>query len=453
MRSLRQRAIVGGLVWATIIVAIGGVALFYFFDAVTQRRFDASLLDRHRQVVAALGNSGADLDLLGGFLTDPAYERPYSGRYWQVFGSDGRLAASRSLFDALLPRQGAATPEPQFWTGPGPDGAVRGIYSSVGLEDGSSWEVAVAESLAVLAADRQQIRQSLLTTFAFIGALGVAGAALLASAVVRPLNRLREEVTHRWDTTEALKPEDYPDEVAPLVTDINMLLGRNREIVERGRRQAADLAHALKTPSAILRNELDALGERGVDVDEARNALNRVDAQLNRSLARIRAANTGASTRSLTPVAKSVDRLLRVFRSMPAARGKTITADVAGRLHMPMDPQDLEETLGNILENAVNWSRSAIRVNAGESDDETWLTIEDDGPGIPEKDRREALRSGGRLDTSAPGTGLGLAIAADLTEAYGGGIALDQSSRLGGLKARISIPRRRGLGTPGTGST
>ena len=445
MRSLRQRAIVGGLIWAAIIVAIGGVALFYFFDALTLRRFDALLFDRYLQVVAALGNSGGELDQIETFLTDPAYSRPYSGRYWQLSDAEGNIAVSRSLFDALLTAPENATPDPKFWNGNGPESPVRGIVSMIGLEDGSTWVVTVADSLQALATDRQQIRQSLLTTFALIGALGVVGAVLQTSAVVRPLNRLREDVSHRWDSGGALNPRDYPDEVSPLVTDINTLLDRNREIVERGRRQAADLAHALKTPSAILRNELEALESANVDTEQARHALDRVDAQLTRSLARIRAANTGATTRSMTSLARSVDRMMRLFRSMPEVREKSISTDVPDDLHIPMDAQDLEESLGNILENAVNWSKSAIRVTAGETEEGMWLMVEDDGPGIPEQDRREALRSGGRLDSSAPGTGLGLAIAADLAQAYGGDIALDTSARLGGLSVRIFVPKRHGL--------
>ncbi|MCV2873921.1 HAMP domain-containing histidine kinase [Defluviimonas sp. WL0050] len=450
MRSLRQRAIVGGLLWAGLIIAIGGVALFYYFDALSLHRFDTALRDRYLQVVAALGNSGGDADAMEGLLTDPAYQRTYSGRYWQVIASDGEAIASRSLFDTLLDHPQVDTIDPDYWNGPGPEGHLRGIASMVQLDDGTAWTVAVAESLDSLDAERSQIRQSLLTTFAFIGALGVAGAMLQMSAVIRPLNKLRKDVAHRWDSNDTLDPADYPDEVAPLVTDINTLLHRNREIVERGRRQAADLAHALRTPTAILRNELDALTSQGIELDRAHEALDRVDAQLQRSLARIRAENTGATTKTQTRLSKSVDRLARLFRSMPNAKDKSLKVDLSDRIHIPMDAQDLEEILGNTLENAFKWARKAVRVIGGESPDDIWFAIEDDGPGIPEESRREALRSGGRLDTSMPGTGLGLAIAADLMHAYGGRIALSQSEDLGGLRVTFSVPARRGLGASET---
>ncbi|MDW4550005.1 ATP-binding protein [Defluviimonas sp. D31] len=446
MRSLRQRAIVGGLIWAAIALAIGGVALYYIFDAATQRRFDDTLLDRHLQLVSALGNTGGDVELIEDFLTDPAYLRPYSGRYWQISGADTDTVASRSLFDSLLPEPRDPAPEPQFWTGAGPQGTVRGAYSLVELDDGTSWTVMIAESLAALELERQRFRQGLFSTLALIGVLGIAGAILQTSAIVRPLTKLREDVAHRWDREEALDPGDYPSEVAPLVSDINTLLERNRDIVERGRRQAADLAHALKTPSAILRNALDSLERDGTDIGPAKEALDRVDAQLLRSLARIRAANSGGATQALTNLSGSVDRMARLFRSMPSTHSKRFLTETDPDLRIRMDMQDLEEVLGNILENAFQWSRRTVRLTCGNSENETWIAVEDDGPGIPDQDRREALRSGGRLDTSAPGTGLGLAIATDLVQAYGGAIALSGSEDLGGLSVRISIPTRLGLG-------
>jgi len=446
MRSLRHRAIVGGLVWAALSIAIGGVALFYFFDGITQRRFDALLLDRHLQVVVALSNSGVDEDAMNNMLTDAAYQRPYSGRYWQVSGADDAFLASRSLFDAFLDEQGTPDTRPQFWTGAGPEGRVRGVRQTVGLEDGSSWVVSVAESLATLDAERQQIRQSLLATFAFIGVLGIAGAVLQTSTVVRPLTKLREDVSHRWDSEESLEPKDYPEEVAPLVSDINTLLHRNREIVARGRRQAADLAHAVKTPSAIMRNELDALSMKQINVVQAMQALDRVDAQLMRSLARVRAGNSAASTHTQTNLSNSVDRMARLFRSMPATSFIELQSSVTPDLNVPMDAQDLEEVLGNLLENAFKWALTKVKISCSVSGSDIHVTIEDDGPGIPEIDRREALRSGGRLDVSTPGTGLGLAIAADLLQSYGGSLNLEQSNDLGGLQVLIVVPSKRGLG-------
>lgn len=449
MRSLRQRAIVGGGIWAIFSVGIGGVALFLFFASLTERRFDEALMAQHLRIVVALGNSGADPEIMESYLTDPAYARPYSGRYWQVDGDDSALLVSRSLFDIVLPPPAGATSEPFFWNGQGPNGPIRGVRQAILLEDDSAWVVTAADSLAALAAEQQQIRQSLLAAFSLVGLLMIVGAIFQTSAVVRPLRKLQQDVARRWDAEEKLVPGDYPDEVSPLVTDINTLLERNRETIDRARRQAADMAHALKTPSAILRNELDAMAMDGLEVTQAADAMDRIDAQLLRSLARIRAANTAATLHAQTDLGNSVDRMTRLFRTMPETAEKTLAIEVEPDLKVPMDVQDLEEVLGNLMENALAWSKQNVRVRCRRSDHDIQIDIEDDGPGIPEGDRREALRSGGRLDTSAPGTGLGLAIAADLLQSYGGTLNLDQSEDLGGLRVAITLASKRGLGTAG----
>jgi signal transduction histidine kinase len=235
--------------------------------------------------------------------------------------------------------------------------------------------------------------------------------------------------------------------VAPLVADINGLLQRNREIVSRSRRQAADLAHALKTPSAILRNELTVLAEEKHDMGKALDALDRVDAQLGRSLARLRAANSGEATQAKTDISHSVDRFGRMFGMMAKREGKDFAVQCEPGLMIRMDAQDIEEVLGNLLDNALKWCRSTMALTAAKVPGGVEVLIEDDGPGIPEADRVEAMKSGARLDTSKPGTGLGLAIAGDLLQAYGATLALEDSARLGGLAARITLPLRRGRAT------
>ena len=442
MSSLRTRALLGGSVWAALIVFVGGFAIFSFFSNATQRQFDNALTSARLQLIVALGNSQGDPELIASFLSNPAYDRPYSGSYWQASGPDDVFLTSRSLFDAFLPDPLQFYVEPQFWEGEGPTEMVRGIHQLVELDDGSEWVVTVAQSVEGLVADQQRIRQSLFSALALIGLLGVAAAVLLASVIVRPLDKLREDVAHRWDSSTALHPEDYPEEVAPLVADINTLLNRNREIVDRARRQAADMAHALKTPSAILRNELEILSMEGARTVQAQDALARIDAQLLRSLARIRAANTGAGLAEMLSLKSSVDRLSRLFRKLHERDGGELTTAVDGDIKVPMDAQDLEEVIGNLVENAFNYGHGKVHISAIPKGDLAVLTVEDDGPGIPEDEREEAMRAGGRLDSGKPGTGLGLAIAADLLMAYGGVMALSQSTRLGGLRVKCEIPTK-----------
>lgn len=445
MRSLRNRAIWTAVAWAVLTSAIGITALIGFFYGEAQARFDRLLVARHLQLVVALANSGGDPGMVPNFVTDPEYARPYSGRYWQLTAPDGTIFTSRSLFDATLPQTEAAASERSLWRGQGPDGPVLGTRQQVRLEDGSVWVASVAESLLSLQQEQRRIGQSLLTAFSMVGVLGVIGAALLMTGALRPLARLREDVAHRWDAGQALEPGDYPEEVAPLVRDINLLLERNRKVLDSARRQAADLAHALKTPTAILRNEVERLGARRKQrLVTAEEALDRIDAQITRSLARSRAGSSAAES-FRTDLAVSADRLARLFRRAPGAEGLELEIAVEPGLTVPVDRQDIEEVLGNLLENALKWRRRAVRLAARREDGAVVIEIDDDGPGIPEGRRAEALRSGVRLDMSAPGSGLGLAIADDLVSAYDGTVGLGEAPELGGLRVTVRLPAARGL--------
>lgn len=431
-----------GSIWALLTLLVGGYTLLTYLSDVTLRQFDEALSSQQLQIVVALNNSGGDPDTINSYISNPDYNRPYSGSYWQASGPNDVFLTSRSLFDTFLPDPPIGLNERLFWQDQGPVEQVRGIHQNIVLADGTEWVVTVAQTLEGLNAERQRTRQNLVSTLILIGAFGVLATVLWTSVMIRPLTKLGEDVSRRWDEGVALRSKDYPEEVAPLVTDINTLLARNREIVDRARRQAADMAHALKTPSAILRNELEILEMEGAQVSQAQEALERIDAQLMRSLARIRAANSGAGLAERIDLKVSVDRLARLFRSMHEAEGRFLETELPDSLKITMDVQDLEEVLGNMLENAFKYCETLVRVRATTERGLVIFTIEDDGPGIPEDKRQEAMRSGGRLDTSKPGTGLGLAIAADLLQAYGGSLDLRKSDELGGLEVRCAVPNR-----------
>ncbi len=443
MLSLRQRAWISGGLSALVSVSVGALLLYSFLNQKVLERFDRALEERHTQIVVALSNVPDDPEMLGELIFDPVYQAPFSGRYWQVIGPDGQIHTSASLLEATLPDLAEHSNRLTFSDVENPDvGEVRVTHQEIVLEDGSRWSVAVAESLAGLVAEKAETRRSLVLAFALVAVIGLSSVLLQTAAVARPLDKLRNDVARRWESDEELNEADYPEEVAPLVSDINLLLQRNREIVSRSRRQAADLAHALKTPSAILRNELTALFEDGHDMDKALDALDRIDAQLGRSLARIRMSNTGETTFARTDLSNSVDRFARLFGSMAKREGKLLLVTCDGDLSVRIETQDIEEVIGNLLDNALKWCRQTISLSARKLPGAIELLVEDDGPGIPEKDRGEALRSGGRLDTSKPGTGLGLAIAIDLLDAYGATLALEDSQNLGGLAVRILLPER-----------
>lgn len=446
MKSLRKRALAGGVLWATLSILIGSFGLFSYIDSVSRARFDEALRNQHTQAIVALSNNSEVMDNIMWSLTDPEYMRPFSGRYWQFKDSTGNVWASRSLVDTLLAMPGSIKGTAELWSGPGPgpnNKPLRAIQQQVTLENGEVWVVVVADDLTSLQTERSNLRNSLVLAFGLITLIGILGAAFLIYTILRPLNKLRQEVSTRWDSGEGLRPDEYPDEVAPLVADINTLLERNREIISRSKRQAADLAHALKTPSAIMRNELESLDLENSNVAAAIAALNRIDAQLTRSLARIRASGNVAMVSVRTELDVSLSRMLRAFRSLPTSDDKVILDEITPRLSVRMDKQDFEEVIGNVLDNALKWCAATVRVTAAPIEGDIVITISDDGPGIKDTDKRLALVSGGRLDTASPGTGLGLAIASDLLRAYGGSLQLGHSDHLGGLVVVIKLPNRQ----------
>jgi signal transduction histidine kinase len=443
MLSLRKRAWISGGLSALVAVTIGTLLLYSFLNQKVLERFDRTLTERHTQIVVALSNVPDDPGRLGDLIFDPVYQAPFSGRYWQVVGPTGDIYTSASLLEATLPVPDDRSNRLLLVDAYGPETEqVRIAHQVITLEDGSEWRVAVAESRAGLIAERAETRRSLILAFALVAALGLSSVLLQTAAIVRPIDKLRKDVAQRWERDEALNETDYPEEVAPLVSDINSLLQRNRDIVSRSRRQAADLAHALKTPTAILRNELTVLSEVGQDMNRALDALDRVDAQLGRSLARIRTSNSGETVFARTDLTNSVNRFSRLFGAMANRDGKLLETVCEPDLTIRVDVQDIEEVMGNLLDNALKWCRKSIALTARTTSLGIEMIIEDDGPGIPEKDRSEAVRSGRRLDTSTPGTGLGLAIAIDLLNAYGAKLNLERSRSLGGLAVHILLPRQ-----------
>lgn len=431
----------GGIIWSTLVTLAVTFTLGSYLDGLTVSRFDDLLTARHSQAVVALANTGGDEHQMSRQMANPVYMRPFSGEYWQVESDTGALVVSRSLADALLGSAQAPTTDLMIVPSMGPaDQPLRLAQQIIELEDGSSWVVSVGSSTITIEQDKASLQARLNVSLGLIGALAVFGAFLVVFFTLRPLNKLRDDVTARWENADHLPVDNYPQEVQPLVDDINQLIDRNREIISRSRRQTADLAHALKTPSAIMRNELEALNSSGVDMEKAIGALDRLDGQLNRSFARMKASQEANFEQSVTNISQSLDRMGRAFYSLALNRDREILSKIVPDLHAKINQQDLEEIVGNLLDNALKWSGKTIHMASEEIDKTIVIEIEDDGPGISESDRSLVLDSGQRLDTSKPGTGLGLAIVRDLARAYQGEIELSKATELGGLKVIVSLP-------------
>jgi signal transduction histidine kinase len=255
------------------------------------------------------------------------------------------------------------------------------------------------------------------------------------------LDELRARLADVRDGRERQVTGAFPAEVDPLVHDLNALLAHREHAVRRAIAKAGDLAHGLKTPLAVLAQEAaraKASGQQelAASIDQQ---IDRMRRQVEYHLAQARAAASGAAPGARTEVLGSADGLARTLRRLHADRGVAIQIDVAPDHVVRGQREDLDEMLGNLLDNACKWARRRVVVSSAARNGTVSITVDDDGPGIDPALRQAVLQRGVRADEAAPGSGLGLAIARDLAEVYGGSIALD-TSPLGGLRAKLQLP-------------
>jgi signal transduction histidine kinase len=254
-----------------------------------------------------------------------------------------------------------------------------------------------------------------------------------------PVNRLRERLSSVHGGREPRVTGRYPIEVQPLVDDLNALLAERERTVARAMAKAADLAHGLKTPLSILAQ--DAADARAAGqpqlADSIEHQVDRMRRQVDFHLAQARAA--GASPTTRTVLGNSVDGLIRTMQRLHAERALRIASEIAPEHAVKVQREDVDEMLGNLLDNACKWARSCVRVTSASAGGRIAIRVDDDGPGLDESMRESVLRRGVRADQSVPGSGLGLAITRDLVELYQGTITLGRSP-VGGLRAEVTLP-------------
>ena len=276
--------------------------------------------------------------------------------------------------------------------------------------------------------------------------LALVGATLATTAVsvvrrgLSPFHLLRDRLASVRDGRTTRLVGEYPTEVEPLVNDLNALLDEREERISRAVAKAGDLAHGLKTPLAVLAQDVEraqAAGQHDL-AESVRRQVDRMRRQIESHLVQARAAASGSTSSARTNVADAARGLVRTMERLYADRSLLFTVDVPEELTARAPIEDLEEMLGNLLDNACKWGRSRVRVAARADDGCIVVCVDDDGPGLHPSMREQVLRRGVRADETAPGSGLGLAIVRDVAEAYGGSIALEPSPE-GGVRARLTL--------------
>ncbi len=442
--SLTRRMIVIAAVWITALLVIGGFSLDRILSRSIVDSFDTQMTFVLNSMVAS-SEIGPDGEVR--FIRPPADQRfvePYSGFYFQISGAGADTFPSRSLWDRRLRvSENHSDVKPHLYDSdefstPGHAELLRIAERDV-LLPGSKirWRFQVAQLRETVDKQIHQLRLTLIWSFAALGFGLLILATLQTFYGLWPLRRVRREVAAIRSGEATRIGQEFPTEVRPLTEEINQLLAHSEEQAEEARRHAGNLAHALKTPLTVITNAATARAPDLVDT-VCREALV-MRRQVDHHLARARAIGRRASAQaraivweSLEAVQRAVDRLY-----------ENVTVDIAGdhRAQVRVERQDLDEMLGNLVENAAKYGGGRVFVTVEPRDRVVDILVEDDGPGIPEIQRESLFARGARLDTTGkPGTGLGLAIVRDVAEIYGGRIALEESEDLGGLLARLTLP-------------
>lgn len=298
----------------------------------------------------------------------------------------------------------------------------------------------VAQSRDSLDAQVTELRSVLVTSFLLLALGLIILAALQTVYGLWPLRTVRKAIAEMRSGRESRVTEALPDEVMPMVSELNALLDHNEKQAEESRRHAGNLAHALKTPLTVIMNSATA---KAGDLDETviREATT-MRRQVDHHLARARAVGRRGHSHSRAQVWDSLESVERAVSRLYAH----VRLDMAGNktLAARVERQDLDEMLGNLIENAAKYGGGSVFVTVEDAGEFVEMLVEDDGRGIPEAERERIFDRGARLDTGKPGTGLGLAIVRDVVEIYGGTVTLEESEDLGGLLVRLRLPKAAG---------
>lgn len=438
--------------WIFVLLLGGGIALERTLTSQVEANFDEQL-----DYILTSMISSAEIDPTGEVyfyraLVDQRFLEPSSGLYWQISGGRYEPLPSRSLWDRTLKLQGVIDDgehfdsDAHFYNSDQFAGEPLRISERTVILPGSEtrWTFAVASATEQMDTQIGRVRLILIWSFAVLG-LGLLVMALLQIRYgLSPLRRVRAAIQNLRTTGANRITEPLPLEVQPMVEELNALIEHSEKQAEEARRHAGNLAHALKTPLTVLTNAATA---RAPDLGEAVMRETRtMQRHVDHHLARARAVGRRAIGHARSNVRDSAEAVRRaVERLYPENR-----LDIAGSrtATVALERQDLDELLGNLIENAAKYGGGSVFVTIDPDENEAQVDanqcliwVEDDGSGIPEAERTRIFDRGARLDTDKPGTGLGLAIVRDVAEIYGGSVTLGTSEDLGGLLVELRLPR------------
>jgi signal transduction histidine kinase len=438
-RSLSGRLLSVAFVLIVIALLAAGIAMYFalhrFVQGQVDGRLDGQILSV-RDALRVARDSSLSLDPVA---NGPPFDRPHTGWYWKLVAPGLELRSPSLGTDDFA----FAEPSPEYHpkpvtadgTGPG-DEPLRVRVQRFLIGD----KRVVIASSAPLHALEGPLHEAMTPVGLTLGVLALAligGVLLQVRLGLRPLSLLTEDLQRvRTGRAERI-PGSQPSEVVPLVAELNTLLDQHALNLERARRHVANLAHGLKTPLATLAVIMD---ERGWYADgRLRPLVMTMDRRIRHHLSRARLAALGGPERARTLLAPRVADHIGAFGKLYADKGLAYEMRIAPEIALACEAQDLDELLGNLLDNASKWARKRVLIAADRAGQMIEMTIEDDGPGLTDQQAVDVIRPGHRTDESAPGYGFGLPITRELAELYGGTFSLGRSA-FGGLSAAVTLP-------------
>jgi signal transduction histidine kinase len=466
--SLALRLFLWAAGWTLIILIVTGIALSTLYRHAVERAFDRRLDVYLRTLVADVASPDEGGEKFPQSIGEPLFELPLSGWYWQVTRLDMKtpqVRSSRSLWDQPLPQLGSdkssAGAEYRQGYAQGPeDQELRIVERRIDLGSDGKYLIEVAGDASEIDDETRSFDGAISATFAALTLALLLTTALQVRFGLAPLTRISQRLAAiRSGRAERLEGE-FPLEIAPLARETNALLEANREIVERARTHVGNLAHALKTPLSVIVNEASARGSDPL-ADKVLEQTDIIRDQVTRQLERARLAARFTVVGTLIDVPPVVTALARTMEKLYRERDIAIAVDGPEHAFFRGEQQDLEEMIGNLVDNGCKWAQSRVAIEvvadrmaagvgksqssqeAADGDNgeksRVRIIVDDDGPGLSPAQREQVALRGRRLDESKPGSGLGLSIVVELAGLYSGVLTLG-TAPIGGLRAELALP-------------
>ena len=446
-RSLRARLVIGAFIWITVGVTAAGIFISALFRQHATELTDSEMRGHLDELASLIDVSPQGQPELYRTLSDPRFSQMGSGYSWQVSRAGERLIKSTSVASDVLPIPSDTLANGEMRKLIVPNGSANLIvyetlFSPVSGSDPLRLQVNIDSGIV----DRilRTFNISLATSLVLLAVALSTAAALQVVFGLQPMTRLARALRAIRSGRATHLPRSFPLEVQPVVDDLNSLIDVNGQMVVRARAQAGNLAHALKTPLAVLADEADRLEQRGQG--EAAQIIlqqcQRMQRQIDYQIARARAAASRSVPGVNAPLPPAVANIVSAMKRLYAAKNLEFDVTIDPDCIAMCDPMDLNEMLANLIDNACKWStkRVATTGTVDRAANQAVIAVEDDGPGLPLEAREMVFQIGQRLDERVPGSGLGLPIVRDLAQLYGGEIRLEDSP-LGGLRAVLRLPR------------